>query len=258
MSTVVARVRNFVNDKNNTVPITASYMDAEFDQVITALNRKVLVASSSPSSPIEGQTWYDSTNKRLMLYRNTAFDRVDVPPGSITAYGAATAPTGWLLCDGTAVSRTTYADLFAVVSTTFGTGDGSTTFNLPDFRGRFPIGKAASGTGSTLGGTGGTIDHTHTGPSHTHNVTTSNHQHSVPINTASGADINLNATPPYGAGTSFTKTHGVGLGAVANSSVAGMKSETGGGETVASAAGGTGTSGTGNPPFQAVTFIMKY
>jgi len=51
-----------------------------------------------------------------------------------------TAPTGWLLCDGTAVSRTTYASLFAVIGTTFGTGDDSTTFNVPDFRGRVPAG----------------------------------------------------------------------------------------------------------------------
>lgn len=83
------------------------------------------------------------------------------PIGSIVAYGGTSAPTNWLICDGTAVSRTTYASLFAIVSTVFGVGDGATTFNLPDLRGRFPIGKAAAGTGSTLGGTGGAIDHTH-------------------------------------------------------------------------------------------------
>ena len=64
-------------------------------------------------------------------------------------YGGATAPSGWLLCDGTAVSRTTYAALFAVISTTFGTGDGSTTFNVPDMRGVFP--KGAGTTNRTLG-----------------------------------------------------------------------------------------------------------
>lgn len=60
-----------------------------------------------------------------------------LPPGVIIPYGSATAPTGWLLCDGAAVSRTTYADLFAIIGTTFGVGDGSTTFNVPDCRGRF-------------------------------------------------------------------------------------------------------------------------
>lgn len=62
------------------------------------------------------------------------------PAGRIEAYAGATAPTGYLLCDGTAVSRTTYAALFAVTSTTYGVGDGSTTFNVPDLRGRVPVG----------------------------------------------------------------------------------------------------------------------
>lgn len=57
-----------------------------------------------------------------------------VTAGIITAYGGTTAPTGWLLCDGSAVSRETYSDLFKAIGTTYGTGDGSTTFNLPDLR----------------------------------------------------------------------------------------------------------------------------
>lgn len=59
----------------------------------------------------------------------------DMPVGTITGYAGATAPSGWLLCDGSAVSRTTYAELFGVVSTTYGSGDGSTTFNVPDSSG---------------------------------------------------------------------------------------------------------------------------
>lgn len=59
------------------------------------------------------------------------------PAGMVMAYAGATAPSGWLVCDGTAVSRTTYASLFAVISTIYGSGDGSTTFNLPDYRGEF-------------------------------------------------------------------------------------------------------------------------
>lgn len=81
--------------------------------------------------------------------------------GSIIAHGSTTIPTGYTLCDGTAISRTTFADLFNVIGTTYGTGDGSTTFNVPDMRQRFVLGKAASGTGATLGATGGTIDHVH-------------------------------------------------------------------------------------------------
>ena len=52
----------------------------------------------------------------------------------------ASAPTGYLLCDGTAVSRTTYAGLYAVIGTTYGIGDGTTTFNLPNMKGRVPVG----------------------------------------------------------------------------------------------------------------------
>jgi microcystin-dependent protein len=72
-----------------------------------------------------------------------------------------------------------------VIGTTYGAGDGSTTFNVPDMRGKFPFGKAAAGTGNALGASFGTIDHVHTGPSHTHNVT-------VPY---SGWGTNAN-TPP--------------------------------------------------------------
>lgn len=79
--------------------------------------------------------------------------------GCITAYGGSSAPTGWLLCDGSAVSRTTYAALFAIVSTTYGSGDGATTFNVPNLQGKVPVGKD-TGTFSTLGASGGEETHT--------------------------------------------------------------------------------------------------
>lgn len=60
-----------------------------------------------------------------------------VPPGAVMAFARNTAPNGWLECSGAAVSRTTYADLFAAIGTTFGSGNGSTTFNLPNLRGEF-------------------------------------------------------------------------------------------------------------------------
>lgn len=61
--------------------------------------------------------------------------------GIVLPYAGSSEPEGWLLCDGRAVSRTTHADLFSTIGTTYGNGDGSTTFNLPDLRGRFPLGK---------------------------------------------------------------------------------------------------------------------
>lgn len=72
----------------------------------------------------------------------------DVPTGSITAFGGTSAPSGWLLCDGAAVSRTTFAALRAVIGDAYGIGDGSTTFNVPDLRGRFPLGKDDMGGAS--------------------------------------------------------------------------------------------------------------
>jgi microcystin-dependent protein len=99
-----------------------------------------------------------------------------VPTGSVFQWITAVAPTGYLLCDGTAVSRTTYATLWNTLragtsSSPYGNGDGSTTFNLPDLRGRVPVGQSVSGTFATLGTSGGAETHTLTAaqmPAHTH------------------------------------------------------------------------------------------
>lgn len=82
-------------------------------------------------------------------------------PGDIKLSAAQTPQTGWLRCDGSAISRTTFAALFSAISTAFGTGDGTTTFNLPDYRGRVPVGSGA-GPGLTTraaGATGGEETH---------------------------------------------------------------------------------------------------
>lgn len=76
-----------------------------------------------------------STGELSLIAGGTLY--ADTPVGTIQAYASADTPTGWLTCDGSAVSRTTYAELFAVIGTSFGTGDGSTTFNIPDLRERF-------------------------------------------------------------------------------------------------------------------------
>ena len=73
--------------------------------------------------------------------------------GAIKPWTKATAPAGYLLCDGSAVSRSTYAELFAVTSTTYGSGDGSTTFNVPQLQGKMPQG--FDGNTYNLAGTGG-------------------------------------------------------------------------------------------------------
>ena len=181
-----------------------------------------------------------------------------VPTAAMMPFAGATAPSGWLLCNGAAVGRTTYADLFLIIGTTYGTGDGSTTFNIPDCRQRFPLGVAASGTGSTLGGTGGTIDHTHTGPSHSHEGATAGeaaHTHSVdPPTTTSGGPsaVTIEFTPVVGGGIkpgSETHTHDTNISA--------FTSGAGSSHAHNISADGTGATGTANPPFLALNFIIK-
>ncbi|MEM7183193.1 MAG: phage tail protein [Spirochaetota bacterium] len=78
----------------------------------------------------------------------TAIEQNMVPTGTVLSYAGSSAPIGFLLCDGSAVSRTTYADLFAVLGTTWRAGDGTTTFNIPDGRAASPTG-AGTSTGYT-------------------------------------------------------------------------------------------------------------
>lgn len=92
-------------------------------------------------------------NLKNLIAGGTLF--ADAPLGVINPFGGANAPEGWLLCDGQAISRADYADLFAVIGTAFGSGDGSTTFNIPDFRGEFLRG---AGNNSHSGqGNGGAV-----------------------------------------------------------------------------------------------------
>lgn len=112
-----------------------------------------------------------------------------MPSGAMLQWPTSSAPTGFLLCDGSSVSRTIYSALFAVIGTTFGAGDGTTTFTLPDFDNRFPVG---AGDLYSVGGTGGSKDAVVV--SHTHTATQDAHTHTVPLynsGTSSGPDETL-------------------------------------------------------------------
>lgn len=119
-------------------------------------------------------------------------------PGTLRMTACAAAETGWLLCDGAAVSRSTYSGLFSAIGTAYGAGNGTTTFNLPDFRRRAPIGAggtAVSGPANTLGAAGGAETHTLTTgemPSHGHTVNDPGHGHGAQkgrIGAAGGANL---------------------------------------------------------------------
>lgn len=144
----------------------------------------------------------EATSKKYVDDTIAALIAVQVPAGmGPLPWSGTAAPTGWLLCDGTAVSRTTYSDLFSVVGTTYGVGDGSTTFNVPDLRGRFPLGRNTSGLAinrvnrtqaQNLGQVSGQENYalqTNEGPNHIHPVIINNgglHTHGNAITSIDG------------------------------------------------------------------------
>lgn len=95
-----------------------------------------------------------------------------LPIGGVCIYSGQTAPNGWLLCDGSAISRTTYSRLFSVINTLYGSGNGTSTFNLPNLQERIPVGKTISTNLGTTGGNSSITLTTDQLPSHTHNGTT--------------------------------------------------------------------------------------
>ena len=151
---------------------------ADANDAIEALEAKVGVNSSAVT-----------TSHDYLIKNNT-------PAGVINMWATTTAPTSWLLCDGTAVSRTTYAALFTVISTTYGVGDGSTTFNVPNLKGKVPVGRdSADVSFDSMGETGGAKTHTllttempvHTHVQDSHNHTQNSHNHTQNSHTHGGS-----------------------------------------------------------------------
>lgn len=165
-----------------------------------------------------------------------------IPTGAFIPFGGGTVPSGYLLCDGSAVSRTTYAALFAIFSTTFGSGDGSTTFNLPDTRGRVIVGKGSHTDVDAMGENDGVTEssrtpkHTHTGPSHTHAQNMGGGYNDQDKTANVGASSNTNAD---------LITYG------------GVGSYTGNNVRTGVQAGGTGATGSGGAPYLVATYIVK-
>lgn len=238
------------------------------DIIGTGLGDLVISASSGNDTVIN-----NDINILGDIYQNSSLVTFgSVPSGVLLAYGGdeSSIEEGWLLCDGSAYDSSTYPTLFSVIDYTYGGSGGS--FNVPDMRQRFPLGKAASGTGSTLGSTGGNIDHTHTTgslaitiaqmPLHNHTFTGSamgTHNHGRQTINTGGIAQNPGDKISSGASTVYYTNGGSGftadrLGTTADS--AGTPTGTIG-NNGSTNTHNHGTTGTGNAPFQVVNYIIK-
>ena len=196
-----------------------------------------------------------------------------VPIGTIFPYAGGVIPSYWLLCDGSAYSRATYSALYTAIATAYGTGNGSSTFNIPDLRGRFPIGKGSNADISSLGASDGVTEssrtpklaHSHTVPSHTHSVPA--HKHA--INSANMTVAVAGTTfLKQGSGAGYTQTSATGAatatgldGAGHTHTVSGTAGSTGAvdGDAAMTSGGTALTSDSTTPvaPFVTLNFIIK-
>jgi microcystin-dependent protein len=154
-------------------------LDVEFNAIQTAVESKADLNSptftGTPAAPTAA-SGTSSTQLATTAFVSAAAS-LALPAGVYFPWAGSTAPSGYLLCNGQAVSRTTYAALFAAVGTAWGVGDGSTTFNVPDMRDRMPIG---AGNLYSVAASGGSKDaivvaHTHTGTT----ATNGDHAHTA-------------------------------------------------------------------------------
>ena len=169
-------------DGNDVVSdLTAIVAVLDTGSVVKRLTSTQIGALTSGQKPA-GLVVYNTTTGVVQVSNGSTFGDLpgSTPIGGVQEYAGTSAPAGWLMADGSAVSRTTYAALFAICGTTFGAGNGTTTFNLPNRKGRVGVGVDAAQTEfDALGETGGaktvTLSAAQSGlPAHTHTASSGN------------------------------------------------------------------------------------
>jgi microcystin-dependent protein len=185
----------------------------------------ICTSSTRPSTPAEGQMVYETDTDSVVVWNGTVWDTVYpiVPAGTMTQFAGASAPTGYLLCNGDPVSRTTYSRLYTALGgsgSPYGQGNGSTTFNVPDLRGRAPVGagtgaqNGASGTGAIslgtslsirargewFGGESHSLSESEI-PAHNHTATVSDSGHGHTVNQSNAGGHTSTNVHPSGSNT---------------------------------------------------------
>jgi microcystin-dependent protein len=192
---------------------------------VTGTATGVTVATGNSSTQFATTAFVQNTINSLVIF----------PSGTIAMWPTTTAPTGFLLCNGTAVSRTTYSALFSVLGTTFGSGDGSTTFNLPNYTDRMPLGTGTIAT--SVGQTGGSQTTTLTTdnlPAHSHPVVDPGHFHAQGAYRADSMNVGTGPFDRMTSSNTATATTGISIGNT-----------------------GSGTAATTISPFLGINFIIK-
>lgn len=230
-----------------------TYGGVTLSNAVTGTGNMVLSASPTFTGAPIAPTAAPGTNTTQIA--TTAFVLANgVPTGGLIMWSTASAPSGFLLCDGSAVSRSTYAALFAIVGTTFGVGDGSTTFNVPNYTNRFPY-------GTTLGSTGGSANATLV--SHTHTATSTasggSHQHFTVFNAEQGNEGSLNASNTIVRRGSYGGDYNYDFASNASAANIGLTSASNATPTVATTNSTEGSSATNAnlPPYLGINFIIK-
>lgn len=166
-------------------------------------------------TPATGDIRFNTTLTQFEGYNGSAWGEIanGVPAGTVFTFASTTVPSGYLECNGAAVSRSTYATLFAAISTTFGVGDGSATFNLPDLRGQFVRGWANNATGTGDDGRSFASSQSDQNKTHGHtaSVTDPGHRH-VTKGHGTQDDGGSNLTGSTSGGTSSTSMNDANTG----------------------------------------------